>query len=465
MFRSWCKEQGFCNGTNISHVLMDGGVLYVPFDRLNDFYTMYVDCIKRGEKLFVVEQKTDTYNFFLDLDYKDDDELTIEEIEKICRVIYDKVKSFGGNECIVSVAQPKPIGEYIKHGVHINWPNFVVDKAAAVALRTHIVSTMNLTFGSKNWEDIVDLSVYGRKNNRDKGSGFRMPWSHKKEKHEACSGNGCNECGNTGKITKGEYLPIFKYTSRPKTVREDISQAPSVEIMHMVTLRTENTKSVFVEGAKKDEEFEVIDTRDELKDEEVCMLIEKFIQKHMNGYQTACVQRIYNNSGTFVIQTTSKYCQNINKEHNGNHVLFHIKGKFIHQKCFSTHGTCQDFTGRDFLLTPDIISKLYKEDEVPKKSKFKSINQDIEYTDARACIHAFITKYMTAFCREVKEIIPTKKSKKPKHFEVVSDARCQECDTMNMKIYIEKKIIYQECKCPRRRYELNVKSLDKLYPK
>ena len=115
MFRSWCKEQGFCNGTNISHVLMDGGVLYVPFDRLNDFYTMYVDCIKRGEKLFVVEQKTDTYNFFLDLDYKDDEELTIEEIEKICRVIYDKVKSFGGNECIVSVAQPKPIGEYIKH--------------------------------------------------------------------------------------------------------------------------------------------------------------------------------------------------------------------------------------------------------------------------------------------------------------------------------------------------------------
>ena len=38
MFKQWCREQGFLNNSNVSHVLMDGGVLSVPFDRLNDFY-------------------------------------------------------------------------------------------------------------------------------------------------------------------------------------------------------------------------------------------------------------------------------------------------------------------------------------------------------------------------------------------------------------------------------------------
>jgi len=73
MFKQWCKEQGFLMDSNVSHVLMDGGVLSVPFDRLNDFYEKCVEAIIYGEKIFVVEQKTENYNFFVDLDYKDED--------------------------------------------------------------------------------------------------------------------------------------------------------------------------------------------------------------------------------------------------------------------------------------------------------------------------------------------------------------------------------------------------------
>jgi hypothetical protein len=72
MFKAWCASQKFNNATNLSHVLMDGGVLSVPFDKLNVFYEQYVDAVKRGERLYVVEQKSDTYNFFVDIDYKDE---------------------------------------------------------------------------------------------------------------------------------------------------------------------------------------------------------------------------------------------------------------------------------------------------------------------------------------------------------------------------------------------------------
>jgi hypothetical protein len=40
MFKNW--SQKFNNATNLSHVLMDGGKLSVPFDRLNEFYDVYI---------------------------------------------------------------------------------------------------------------------------------------------------------------------------------------------------------------------------------------------------------------------------------------------------------------------------------------------------------------------------------------------------------------------------------------
>ena len=64
MFNKWCISQGFTNASNISHVRMDGGVLSVPFGRLNEFHEKYVEAVSSGEKLFIVEQKSPTYNFF-----------------------------------------------------------------------------------------------------------------------------------------------------------------------------------------------------------------------------------------------------------------------------------------------------------------------------------------------------------------------------------------------------------------
>ena len=92
MFKQWCKSQNFSNANNLSHVLLDGGKLSVPFDKLNDFYEKYVEAVKSGEKLYVVEQKTETYNFFVDIDYKSKDPLGIDDIKDISMIICDEVK-------------------------------------------------------------------------------------------------------------------------------------------------------------------------------------------------------------------------------------------------------------------------------------------------------------------------------------------------------------------------------------
>jgi len=99
MFKSWCATQNFTNATNLSHVLMDGGVLSVPFDKLNDFHERYVEAVKRGEKLYVVEQKTPFTTFSWTSTIRTPKPLTSMKSKISVKVICDKVKRHGGKDC------------------------------------------------------------------------------------------------------------------------------------------------------------------------------------------------------------------------------------------------------------------------------------------------------------------------------------------------------------------------------
>ena len=330
MFKRWCKDQGFANNSDLSHVLMDGGVLSVPFDKLNDFYEKCVEVYNSGEKIFVVEQKTENYNFFMDLDYKDDEEMSFEQIKSVCKVICDKVSKFGGKDALISVAEPKPIDTLIKTGIHINWPGFVVNRSSALGIRDHVINTLNLAYGSRDWKDIVDISVYGNNSRNTKGSGFRMPWSHKKGKHEACAGQGCELCNNTGKETQSEYLPIFIYKHGPSSTLQKTEQKPSVDILRMATLRTQSMEPVIVEGTHKEATFTTLQTKNEFKDQEARLLVEAFVRKNVEGQTTASITKMFKYNKQFLVSTNSKYCENKKCNHNSNHVWFHIVGCLLY---------------------------------------------------------------------------------------------------------------------------------------
>jgi hypothetical protein len=57
----------------------------------------------------------------------------------------------------------------LKSGVHLHWPNVIVDRTRALNLRSKIIESL----GPGPWDKVIDASVYG-------GSGLRMLWSHKK---------------------------------------------------------------------------------------------------------------------------------------------------------------------------------------------------------------------------------------------------------------------------------------------
>ena len=145
------------NSRNLSHVLMDGGCLSVPSDKLSSFNEQYIRACLRGEQVFVVEQKTPTYNFFCDIDYKDSEALSVEDIQDICKIICDKVRRYGGQRCLISVSEPKKVdAERYKTGVHLNWPGLVVNQSGAIALREHILVVLYTAKGGVDWNEIID---------------------------------------------------------------------------------------------------------------------------------------------------------------------------------------------------------------------------------------------------------------------------------------------------------------------
>ena len=460
MFKRWCKDQGFANNSDLSHVLMDGGVLSVPFDKLNDFYEKCVEVYNSGEKIFVVEQKTENYNFFMDLDYKDDEEMSFEQIKSVCKVICDKVSKFGGKDALISVAEPKPIDTLIKTGIHINWPGFVVNRSSALGIREHVINTLNLAYGSRDWKDIVDISVYGNNSRNTKGSGFRMPWSHKKGKHEACAGQGCDLCNNTGKETQGEYLPIFIYKHGHSSTLQKTEQKPSVDILHMATLRTQSMEPVIIEGTREEATFTTLQTKNEFKDQEARLLVEAFVRKNIEGQTTASITKMFKYNKQFLVSTNSKYCENKRCNHNSNHVWFHIIGDTIAQKCFSTtnvlrrYGFCKDFSGRRHQLSKKITDILYEDGKVETYTPKKKVDIEPEQN----LLEKFIKKYIV---KKETFVIESLKREGVKKYTVTTNEICDTCkETISFSIL--KSHIQQVCKCKCRAHNLTDKIVSTL---
>ena len=410
MFKSWCVSQKFTHAANLSHVLMDGGVLSVPFDKLNEFHERYVESVKRGERLYVVEQKSEKYNFFVDIDYKDRESLSIDEVKDICKVICDKVKRHGGRECIISIAPPKKSGNLTKTGVHLNWPNFVVDQVSAIALREHILVALSKAKGSIDWNEIIDAAVYGNAERKTKGSGFRMPWSYKRAKHDACGGRGCAHC-DKGKIDQLAYLPFFVYKPGPPlSAILNISQDPSLEILKMAVVRTNEPQITHIEPPSikiKEGAFTKEETKNELYDDELKNMVETFIRTNLEGQNNAYVQKLFKRRDTYLVSTNSKYCENLKRDHGSNHVWFIISGQTILQKCFCLcetlrgrrDGFCKDFCGRRHQLSRTIVDRLYpKKEELKKCPEIKKFvdKPPLNQSDVKPHLELFIKKSMKA---------------------------------------------------------------------
>jgi hypothetical protein len=234
-----------------------------------------------------------------------------------------------------------------------------------------------------------------------------MPWSYKKAKHDACNGQGCSGC-ESGKIDQLAYLPVFVYRYGPLSTIMNTTQDPSMETLRMAVVRTDEPQTTHVvppSTVVKEGTFTATQMKDEVHDDRLKSQIEEFIRTNMEGQGNAYVPKVFKKKDTYLVSTTSKYCENLKREHGSNHVWFIISGQTILQKCFCLcptlrgrrDGFCKDFCGRRHQLPPSIISGLYpKKDDLKKCPEIKKRVEkpQVKCGDVKAPLEAFIKKHM-----------------------------------------------------------------------
>jgi hypothetical protein len=302
-----------------THTLMDGGILFVLDEDMDAFFQVYIEQLK-NRKLYVVEQKTNVFKFFVDLDYKAPEKLSDEFLLEICEKIHDSLGRPG--RCCIARAQPRPIKDsLIKSGVHIHWPDLKVTKQDAISKRSKILLDLPRVDGL-NWSDVVDSSVYG-------GSGLRMLWSHKRP-------------------SGGPYVPWRILGG------EHFSKEPSVETLSLFSIRCLT------------DERRVEDEDEDIPESE---LIEEFIQRYLPGQrrsQVRKIQRMEDGTDAWYIQTDSKYCERIRDEHRSNHVWFLLNKGRVSQRCFNEE--CKGFAGSEHILPPSIVDEVVTVGSPPSSS-------------------------------------------------------------------------------------------------
>ena len=292
-------------GESPTHVLMNGGQLFVPDTDAEAFWRAYLADLASGAKLYVVEQKTEIFRFFVDVDYKSAKALSDDEALEICRNIHEAV---GGDRtpCLVARAPPREEKGLVKSGMHIHWPDLLVEKNEALSLRTQIL----LTLEDDHWSETIDASVY-------RGSGLRFLWSLKKG-------------------VRSSYVP---WKSIPDG--KNLDPTPRLDSLRLFSIRgAQGQRARATPGVPAGD-------------------LEQFIQKNMQGQGNArvkAIRRTKKGEGKgFYVETDSKWCERIQGEHKSNHVWFYINGRNITQKCLDED--CIEFSGREHFLPPSISNE------------------------------------------------------------------------------------------------------------
>jgi hypothetical protein len=298
---------------------MDGGQLHVPDRDLDDFWRAYLSDLACGKKLYVVEQKTEKFRFFVDIDYRAENALGDAEALDTCRRVYEAVGGSTGR-CLVARAPPREDKGQVKSGMHMHWPDLVVSKSEALSLRTKIL----LELDEDHWTDTIDASVY-------RGAGLRCLWSLKK-------GAG------------GAYVP---WRSVPDG--KALNAAPCLDALKLFSVRTIGGET----GRSKASAISSDSSR-----------LEQFIQNNIVGQENArvrAVRRTKKGEGKgLCVETDSKWCERIQGAHKSNHIWFYINGRSIIQRCLNEE--CLEFSGREHFLPPSISNESVRMDS-PSRSR------------------------------------------------------------------------------------------------
>lgn len=353
-----CDKVVKTSDRNVTHFMLDGGKLDLTKD-YDVFQQVYSKNI--NEKNCIVELKTNIFKLFIDFDV-----LSIEEFEinKYVKVIQETIKDIYNIDtiCILTNANinkkvKRDDKEYIKKGYHLHWPEILVNKEVANKIRMMIIVRFTTIFGKipefyENWEKIIDRTVYEHNGIRllgaDKCSisdGIKTYENRVYIIHSVYLGNEYSE--NLTNIYKKDTLKSIKDTSI-RSSETDITKC--------------NVLPEYVSDEEYNDENSGFDTVN--KDSDINKAIQRFFVNYACGYRVEDVRKIIKikDKEIYIIESKSKYCQNIEDYHSNNHIFFKLTPFGFCQRCRSDRdgkfGCCRDYCSRVIPISMTLRSAL-----------------------------------------------------------------------------------------------------------
>lgn len=436
-FKTWLLNNGLYKSKDINadkpttHTLLSGGNLSVPEFKMNEFLKKMSEILvqkENKETIFINELKTDIFRFFIDLDYKDEIELTLEETFEIVKVIQLVIKEFLPKcnvKVIISNVEKKEVLTdnnelVIKSGIHLHFPEIFTNKEYALILRSACIQKLERMYPIRplysTWENIIDIAVY-------KGAGLRMIGNNKSEQCPSCKSKSmlrdqCITCDRTGKIDTGrpyKFLNILDNNGDEMIIEKNELIDNCFLLLQQTTIRTilsspnfnlnqtkfpewyshqvydshlREKKIVTKKKGKGNHKYiiDIIETRYHkieiqetdkifIKLEELLpiMLQKEFLFKKIYKIYRCISKSEKNKKMFYLIQTNCSYCLNVKRTHTSNHSFLYMDCNSIYQKCHSETKNyngivCKNFKGKIRDLSPEIKFIFFPE----KKEKFLS---------------------------------------------------------------------------------------------
>ena len=361
-FYEKCRQKGWGtsrNGVPMSNILMDGsmgGKLFVPSDSYDtEFMPIYRDAIKDGEKLYLIECRTEPlFKWHADIDLLFDSEVTELEIGEIIKTIGSAI-SISENlkipkPLVVLRTTPKNHKNLIKTGIHIICPTLEVDAERAVVIQQKSVELLNKAkLNCKNeggWEDAFDTSVYN-------GSGLRMTGSRKmdicecrKKQNESVN---CKICNGKGKLDGGRPYELFGVWSTTGDIMNSwkdalktnfllLCQKSSIKCLHSggTLQQTKGKVARKVIMSKHQNKASSILFDKGVRLAELC----NDCPHEYKNLGVMSVAKVEDISFLSVIGDSQHYCGNVGRNHSNSNIYFMVRGSHIYQRCYCKKYEC-----------------------------------------------------------------------------------------------------------------------------
>ncbi len=371
-FREEIRRRNWVAKTTATHFLMDSGKLNVPDEQAGAFLNTYFTfaCVKH-ERLSVVELKTPVFRLFFDIDGKFPSRKKTECMATLRRIVL-KIQEYTRQffdesvDCtaIACFAPPKPDKDGDeKHGIHIIFPNCIVNSPIASCCRDGLIPWLDDAFRAtsstwilplNSWQDVVDDSVF-------KANGLRMIWSNK------------------GKTETRPYEPNFRvnhdgvvteYTFNNVLEKRDAIRETSIRVFNATVSKcrmgehnlssTETTQRDSTPGTSTS-----IDMYGSVLPDIRAVL--------PAVYKDVVFTAAFVTTRAVMLKTTSTYCQNKGDHHRTSTVYFCITRHGVSQRCYSRkEGNGCDRYASETIKLPERIIRVFFPGFIPDDDDIRS---------------------------------------------------------------------------------------------